>query len=81
VTPTAEILSELQRRGVSVAVEGETLCLKPRCALDESLLARVREAKPAILDALRNRLATCVTSCCEVEPGAWIHHLGMGVRR
>jgi len=29
-----QILAELQRRGVIVAVEGDTLCLKPKRALD-----------------------------------------------
>ena len=67
------ILTELQRRGVIVAVEGDTLCLKPRRALDDSLLARVREAKPAILEVLRSRPATCASSCYEIEPGRWIH--------
>lgn len=51
----AEILTELQRRGMIVAVDGETLCLKPRSALDDALLARVREAKPAILEALQGQ--------------------------
>ena len=73
-----EILAELQRRGVIVAVEGDTLCLKPKRALDDTLLARVRDAKPAILAALRNQLATnrpatCSADCYEVEPGIWIH--------
>ncbi|SRR6266851_3805075 len=69
-----EILTELQRRGVIVAVEGDTLCLKPKRALDDTLLARVREAKPAILEALRkNRPATCSLDCYELEPGIWIH--------
>jgi hypothetical protein len=70
----AEILTELQRRGVIVAVERDTtLCLRPRRALDDALLARVREAKPAILEALRNRPATCSPDCYEIEPGIWIH--------
>jgi TubC N-terminal docking domain len=68
-----EILTELQRRGVFVAVDGDTLCLKPRRALDDSLLARVREAKPSILEVLRSRPATCSPDCYEVEPGVWIH--------
>lgn len=59
MTRTAELLTELQRRGVSVAVDGDALCLKPRRALDDSLLARVREAKPAILKVLRSRSSTC----------------------
>jgi hypothetical protein len=55
VTRVAEVLTELHRRGVIVAVEGDILCLKPRRALDNGLLDRVREAKPAILEAPRNR--------------------------
>jgi hypothetical protein len=42
--------------------------------VDAALLARVREAKPAILEALRNLPATCAPSCYEIEPGYWIHH-------
>lgn len=48
--PAAEILTELQQRGVLVVVDGDRLCLKPRHAMDDALLARVREAKPAILE-------------------------------
>lgn len=53
----AEILGELERRGVSVAVEGETLCLKPKRALDDGLLARVRESKAEILRELTQQLS------------------------
>ena len=74
MTDAAEVLTELQRRGVNVAAEGDTLCLKPRRPLDDELLARIREAKPAILETLRNRPATCSPDCYEVEPGRWIHH-------
>jgi hypothetical protein len=73
VTLAAEVLSQLQRRGISVAADGETLILRPRGALDEALLARIREAKPAILEALRNWGTTCSPECYEVEPGVWIH--------
>lgn len=69
----AEVLSELQRRGVTLKADGDTLCLKPRRALDDALLARVREAKPAILEALRSRPVTCAASCYEIDPGVWIH--------
>lgn len=69
-----EILVELQQRGIAVAVEGDTLCLKPKRALDAALLARIREAKPAILSVLRNRPVTCSADCYEVEPGVRIHH-------
>ena len=35
--------------------------------------ARVRQVKPAILEAPR-KPATCATSCYELEAGRWIHH-------
>jgi TubC N-terminal docking domain len=73
----AEILTELQRRRVIVAVEGDTLCLKPRRALDDTLLARIREAKPAILEALRTGMAACGSAhcagCYDVDAGRKIH--------
>jgi hypothetical protein len=74
VKAAAEVLCELQRRGVTLTADGDTLCLKPRRALDDALLARVREAKRAILEALRSRPATCATSCYEIEPSRSIHH-------
>ena len=77
MSQAAEILTELQRRGVIIAVEGDTLCLKPRLALDDTLLARVREAKPAILEALRTGLAACgsphCAGCYDVGDGRKIH--------
>jgi hypothetical protein len=73
MSQAAEILTELRRRGVTVAVEGDALCLKPRRALDDTLLARVRGAKPALLDALRKRPPACSAECYEVEQGVWIH--------
>jgi len=80
MTQAAEILTELQRRGVIVAVEGDTLRLKPRRALDAELLARLREHKPEILDVLSRRPATCAPSRYEVEPGRWIHRPWHGCR-
>lgn len=77
MSQAAEILTELQRRRVIVAVEGDTLCLKPRRALDDTLLARIREAKPAILEALRTGLAACCSAhcagCYDVGDGRKIH--------
>lgn len=73
MTVAVEILAELNRRGVRVAVEGDTLCLKPLRALDHALLSRVRKAKAAILEALRRRPATCSPACYEVEPEIWVH--------
>jgi hypothetical protein len=55
MSAAAEILGELEKRGVTVRADGSTLTLKPRRALDDALLARVREAKPAILEALRDQ--------------------------
>jgi hypothetical protein len=55
MSAAAEILGELQKRGVTVRADGDALTLKPRRALDDALLARVREAKPAILEALRDQ--------------------------
>ncbi len=62
------ILGELQRRGVKVIADGDALVLKPRRALDNELLARVREHKPEIIRALSARPATCALSCYEIEP-------------
>lgn len=74
MTDAVETLSELSRRGVTIRVEGGTLRLRPKSALDDTLLARVRQAKPELLMALRNRPATCAETCYEIEPGRWIHH-------
>lgn len=48
------ILGEMSQRGITARVDGETLLLKPREALDDDLLARIKEHKPEILVALRN---------------------------
>lgn len=74
----AEILGELQRRGVAVTVDGDTLCLSPKRAIDDALVARVREAKPAILATLRKFPATCSPECYEVAPGVWVHRSWAG---
>jgi hypothetical protein len=77
MSQAAEILAELQRRGVLVAIEGDTLCLKPKRVLDDTLLARVREVKPAILEALRIGLAACgsphCAGCYDIGDGRKIH--------
>ena len=77
MTEAVAILTELQRRGVIVAVEGDTLCLRPRRALDDTLLARIREVKPAILEALRTGMAACslphCAGCYDVGDGRKIH--------
>jgi TubC N-terminal docking domain len=77
VTEAVAILTELHRRGVIVGVEGDTLCLRPRRALDDTLLARIREVKPAILEALRAGMAACGSAhcagCYDVGDGRKIH--------
>jgi hypothetical protein len=74
VNAADEILSELERRGVTVRVDGEMIRLRPKSALDNELLNRVRAHKPEIIRVLSVRLTTCAASCYEVEPGRWIHH-------
>ena len=73
MTTAAEILTELSRRGIAVRVDGESIRLRPKSALDDELLARVREHKPEILAALSTSLTTCAASCYEIEPRKWIH--------
>jgi len=84
VSQLAEVLSELERRGVTVAAKGDTLCLSTRDALDDTLLARVRAAKPAILEALRgcqvrakDKKAACgsphCAGCYDIGEGRKIH--------
>lgn len=69
-----EILGELQRRGVTIRVEGDALKLRPAQALVSQILEKVKAHKPDILAALRNRPATCAASCYQVDPARWIHH-------
>jgi hypothetical protein len=52
VSLTQAILDEMTQRGVTARVDGETLRLKPRQALDDNLLARIKEHKPEIIRAL-----------------------------
>jgi hypothetical protein len=48
----------------TVRMLGDILCLKPRRALDETLLARIREVTPLILGALRTGPAACGSPHC-----------------
>ena len=75
MTQAAEILTELRWRGVSVSAEGNILYLKPRRALDDALLARVRDAKPAILEVLRNP-SNCAASSAQIPETAKCWHCG-----
>jgi hypothetical protein len=54
-----DILSEIERRGIVVRVEGENLRLSPRCALDDKLLKTIAELKPEIIrEAARSTSTT-----------------------
>jgi len=69
-----QILESLRSLGVIVqAVGPDRLRLEPASKIPQEMVPRIREAKPAILKALRNRPATCSPDCYEVQPGAWIH--------
>lgn len=76
MTQVNEILTELRGRGVSVTVEGDILCLKPRRALDDALLARVRDSKPAILEVLRKPPSNCTATPAHFPTTATCWHCG-----
>jgi hypothetical protein len=69
-----DILEELARRGVAIRVDGDTLRLKPKAAVDDGLLARLQAHKPDILAVFSASPATCSSTCYEIEPGVCIHH-------
>lgn len=46
------ILSEITRRGIAVRVDGETLRFRPRFALDDNLVGRIKEHKAEIIRAI-----------------------------
>jgi len=53
VTPARHLLIELRAHGVRVVVDGDALRLSGPCRPPESLLARVRAEKRALLRLLR----------------------------
>jgi hypothetical protein len=73
MSAVVDILAALSSRGVAVRADGETLRLRPKAALDDGLLARVRAHKSDILAVLSSRPANCSVTCYEIEPGKWIH--------
>lgn len=75
----AELLTELRWRGVSVTVEGDILCLKPRRALDDTLLKRVRDAKPALLEVLRKEPPNFTAADAQMASVTCWHCVGLGV--
>jgi hypothetical protein len=46
------ILAEITRRGIAVRVDGETLRFRPRLALDDDLVGRIKEHKAEIIRAV-----------------------------
>jgi hypothetical protein len=52
VSSAQAILDEMSQRGVTARVDGKTLRLKPREALDDDLLSRIKEHKPEIIRVL-----------------------------
>ena len=52
MSPAQTLLDEMSQRGVTIRVDGETLRLKPREALDDDLLSRIKEHKPEIIRVL-----------------------------
>jgi hypothetical protein len=68
------ILETLRALGVAVQAAGPNkLRLEPASKIPNNLLPRIREAKLAILEALRKFPASCSPECYEVVPGVWIH--------
>jgi hypothetical protein len=80
MSQAAEILTEIRRRGMTIALDGDDLRLRPRRALDEDLKTRILAQKPAIIEVLRltkvvenARPVACGPKCYQAEPGKWIH--------
>ena len=67
-----ELLREIEARGIRVLVRGDRLSLRgPESLLTQELTERLRQNKPAILEASR-RCPTCVECGAAIfEPTAW----------
>jgi hypothetical protein len=73
-TDGLEILESLRTLGVTVRlVEPDKLRFEPASKIPAEMLPRIREEKSAILEVVRSRPTTCVTSCYEIEPSRRIH--------
>jgi hypothetical protein len=73
-----QILESLRSLGVKVRIARlGRLSLEPASKIPAEMVPRIREAKPAILEALRTCLVACGSShcagCYEVAPGVRIH--------
>lgn len=83
MTGAAETLTELLRRGVTIRVEGGTLRLRPKAALDDDLLALVKAHKPEIIMLVVAGAAPCgspyCAGCYDIGNGLKIHPPKPGV--
>ena len=73
-----QILQSLRSLGVTVAAVGlDRLRLEPASKIPAEMIPRIREAKPAILEALRTGLAACgsphCAGCYDAGDGRKIH--------
>jgi hypothetical protein len=67
-----ELLRELETRGIRVVVRGDRLSLRgPESLLRQEVTDRLREHKPAIIEAVRHQPACCECGAVIVEPTAW----------
>jgi TubC N-terminal docking domain len=69
---TLEMLRELEARGIRLVVRGDLLSLRgPENLLRQELTERLREHKPAILEAIRHQPACCECGALLLEPSTW----------
>ena len=65
------LLAELANRGVSIAVEGNCLRLRPRSAMTDGLIARVLAAKRELLVLLRGASLRGQVQVAPLAPLQW----------
>ena len=61
------LISELSSNGIRVRTDGPRLILSPKNALTDTLSARVRKAKPALISALRDLQEDTVDDWAEIS--------------
>jgi TubC N-terminal docking domain len=65
------LLAELANRGVSIAVEGNQLRLRPRSAMTEGLIARVLASKRELIVLLRSASPRAQVQVSPLAPLQW----------
>lgn len=63
-----ELLANLACAGLSVAVEGARLVIRPACRLTDDLRAAVRSSKPELLALLANTPGNASAAIAQVSP-------------